>query len=298
MAFSTLAIAFPDYPRRFPLQAKADHKSAARGLPIRVAIKKASTLRCCTLPNFGQLVVKGATPGKTFDMDKEVGLRVLASRGWLSATPVEFQRAILSLGRWQRLEVGESIQAGGEELGELIGLAEGAIEMRTILGPAETPLMHIAHPVFWLGYVPLILGKPRRLAASAKLPTCLARIPQDAVGKLLAERPDWWRFFLQPAIIYGDVSQTVAADLLINDSERRCAAVLLRMAGRRFATPDDKAPVAAPLTQDELAGAANMSRNSVGTMLRKLAARGLVKLGYRTMIVLSPAAMRAFVEQG
>jgi CRP/FNR family cyclic AMP-dependent transcriptional regulator len=231
-------------------------------------------------------------------MDHEEGLRILASRGWLSVTPVDFQRAILSRCRWQGLEAGEPIQAGGEELGELIGLAQGAIEMRTILGPAETPLMHIAHPVFWLGYVPLLLGQPRRLSASAKSPVWLARIPQDAVKKCLSERPEWWRFFLQPAIIYGDVSQTVAADLLIRDNERRCAAVLLRMAGRRFAAPDDNAPVDAPLTQDELAGAANMSRNSVGTMLKRLAARGLIKLGYRTMIVVSPSAMRAFVEHG
>ncbi|MGO8738432.1 Crp/Fnr family transcriptional regulator [Rhodoblastus sp.] len=231
-------------------------------------------------------------------MNQEEGLRILTSRGWLSATPVDFQRSILSLSRWQCLEAGEPIQLGGEERGELIGLAQGAIEMRTILGPAETPLMHIAHPVFWLGYVPLILGKPRRLAASAKSPTWLARIPQEPVNKLLSERPEWWRFFLQPAIIYGDVSQTVAADLLIRDSERRCAAVLLRMAGRRFAAPDDATPIDAPLTQDELAGAANMSRNSVGTMLKRLAARGLVELGYRSMTVVSPAALRAFVEHG
>ena len=167
-------------------------------------------------------------------MNHEEGLRVLAARGWLSATPGDFQRALLSRSSWHRHEAGDPIQAGGEEAGELIGLADGVIEMRTILGPAETPIMHIAHPVFWLGYVPIILGQPRRLAASARTPAWLARIPQDAVTKILAEKPEWWQFFLQPAIIYGDVSQTIAADMLIRDSQRRCAAVLLRLSGRRF----------------------------------------------------------------
>jgi CRP-like cAMP-binding protein len=77
----------------------------------------------------------------------------------------------------------------------------------------------------------------------------------------LLERPEWWRHFLQPALTYGDVSNTVAADLLIRDSERRCAAVLLRLSGRRFAGPDDSSPVEVPLTQDDLAGAANLSCN-------------------------------------
>ena len=231
-------------------------------------------------------------------MDQEAGFGVLAGRGWLSTTPPDFQRAVLSGCRWQVLEAGEPIQDGGEETGELIGLAEGAIEMRTILGTSDTPLMHVAHPVFWLGYVPLILRKPRRLTVSAKIPSRLARISENAVKRLLSKRPEWWQLFLQPAIIYGDVSQNVAADLLMRDGERRCAAVLLRMAGRRFPEPDDISPVDAPLTQDELAGAANMSRNSVGTMLKRLTKRGLITIGYRSITVCSPAAMRAFIENG
>jgi CRP-like cAMP-binding protein len=231
-------------------------------------------------------------------MDHDEGLRVLATRGWLRGTPEDFRCAILSRSSWHRLEAGDPIQSGGEEAGELIGLAEGVIEMRTILGPADTPIMHIAHPVFWLGYVPIILGKPRRIAASARTQAWLARIPEDAVKKILAEKPEWWQFFVQPVIIYGDVSQTIAADMLIRDSQRRCVAVLLRLSGRRFAGPDDSKRVDVPLTQDELAGAANLHRNSVGTILRSLAARGLIELGRGQIIVNAPTALRTFVEAG
>lgn len=231
-------------------------------------------------------------------MDQEEGQRVLTTRGWLGATPVDFQRTLLSRSNWRRLDAGEPIQVGGEEDGELIGLADGVIEMRTILGPADTPLMHIMRPVFWLGYVPIILGQARRLSASARSPVLLARIPQNAVAKILSERPEYWQYFLQPSIIYGDVSQIVAADLLIRDSERRCAAVLLRLSGRRFVGPDEADPVDVPLTQDELAGAANLSRNSVGAILRRLAERGLIELGRSRIIVNAPAALRAFVDAG
>jgi len=231
-------------------------------------------------------------------MDQNEGLRVLASRGWLSVTPPDFQRALLSRSSWHCLEAGAPIQAGGEEAGELIGLADGVIALRTILGPADTPIMHLSHPVFWLGYVPIILGKPRRIAASAKTPVCLARIPQAAVKGALSAHPQWWKYLLQPAIIYGDNSQNAAADLLIRDSERRCAAVLLRLSGRRFSGPDDSKPVEIPLTQTELAGAANLSRNSVGTMVKRLAARGLIEQGRQGIVVCAPIALRTFVEQG
>jgi CRP-like cAMP-binding protein len=229
-------------------------------------------------------------------MDREDGMRILSDGGWLSATPLDFRQAVLAPSRWQHLEAGESLQVGGEEAGELIGVASGSLALRTILGPADTPIMHLAHAVFWLGYVPLILGQPRRIAASAKSPLWVARISETLVRGVLADRPQWWQYFLRPAIIYGDTSQSVAADLLIRNNERRCAAVLLRLSGHRLAAQDDVKPVEVALTQDELAGAANLSRNSVGTMLRRLAARRLVEVGYRGLVVINPAAMRAFVD--
>jgi hypothetical protein len=93
-------------------------------------------------------------------------MTILSNGGWLAAAPAEFRQAILSRSDWQNLEAGAPIQAGGEEAGELIGLARGIVEMRTILGPADTPIMHFVHPVFWFGDVPILSGRPRRLAAS------------------------------------------------------------------------------------------------------------------------------------
>lgn len=229
-------------------------------------------------------------------MDRDEGIRVLARHGWLSTTPVEFQEAILSRCHWKHLEAGDRITIGGEESGDLIGLARGTIEMTTVLGVSETPMMHLGYPVFWLGYGPIISGQPRRISANAKSPVWLASVPQATVMGLLGERPEWWRHFLPLALSYGDIAINIAADMLIRGSERRCAAALLRLSGRRFTEQED-APVEIPLSQDELAAAANLSRNTTGEVLRKLAARGLIELGYRCMIVRAPKALRAFVEQ-
>jgi len=231
-------------------------------------------------------------------MDRAEGMEILKTGGWLSATPAEFRQAILSRSTWRSFEAGEPIQTGGEGEGELIGLAHGVVAMRTILGRADTPLMHYAHPVFWFGYVPILTGRPRRLIAEAKTPVWLAQIPQNAVRVLLDDRPEWWRHLMQLSIIYGDVSQTVAADLLIRDSERRCAAVLLRLGAVRFAGPRDGEPVEVLVTQHDLAGAANLSRNSAGTMVQRLKARALIAPGYRGMTICAPAALRAFVDEG
>lgn len=231
-------------------------------------------------------------------MDQCEGRHIMSTRGWLSATPADFRQAILSCSRWERLEAGAAIQTGGEEQGELIGVVDGIVEMRSVLGQPDTPIMHLAHPVLWLGYGPIAFDRPRPTAASARTPVWLVRITHADVEKALSARPEWWRHFIKPAITNGDIALTAAADLLIRDSDRRCAAVLLRMSGRRFPGPEHSKPADVPITQDELAGAANLSRNSVGAILKQLAARGLVELGHRGKIVCDPLALRAFVERG
>ena len=70
--------------------------------------------------------------------------------------PLSFGDALLSLCRWERLEAGGLIQGGGEEDGEISGVARGIVEMRTVLGRADTPIMHFARPVFWFGFTRII----------------------------------------------------------------------------------------------------------------------------------------------
>ena len=232
-------------------------------------------------------------------MDREEGMDVLSRVGWLRETPADFRDAILALCRWERREAGAPIQAGGGEDGEISGLARGIVEMRTVLGRADTPIMHYARPVYWSGLTRLI-SRSRRLQAevTAKTTVWLARAPHEAVRKLLRERPEWWQFIPQPTLIYTDIALSIAADLMIRDSERRCAAVLLRLSGRRLADPESPEPAEVEITQDDLAAAANLSRSSVRSMLGRLATRGLIEQGYGGIAVRQAAALRAFVEEG
>ena len=232
-------------------------------------------------------------------MDREEGLDVLSRGAWLRDTPVDFRDAILSRCRWQRLEPGDSLQAGDQGDGEISGLARGILEMRSVLGRADTPIMHCARPVYWVGLTRL-LSRSRRhqVEVTAKTTVWLARVSQATVRKRLEERPEWWQYLLAQSLIYTDLALNVAADLMIRDSERRCAAVLLRLSGRRFADPETPAPAEVDITQDDLAGAASLSRTSVKSMLARLAERGLIEQGYRGVVIRAPEALRAFVEEG
>ena len=98
------------------------------------------------------------------------------------------------------------------------------------------------------------------------------------------------------AMDYGDTASTIASDLLIPDAEARLVAVLLRFAGLRRPCVDNPATVTVPVTQQDLAAAANLSRNWTGSILRRLATAGLVDTGYSGITIRDPRALRAHFE--
>jgi len=227
-------------------------------------------------------------------MDRDEGLKILAGQGWLAGTSEEFRGLFLPMARWRHFAAGSAVTLGGEEADDIIGMASGVMAFTSALGQPDTPVMHLARAVYWMGYGPILLGGARVVSAEARSEVWVASFPKVRVLPLLDGTSRWWRYFTRLVGEYGHMSATIASDLLIPESERRCAAVLLRFGGCRGAAT---APVMVPVTQAELAAAANLSRNSAGTILRGWAARGLIETGYGGITISDPAGLRAVMEQ-
>lgn len=228
-------------------------------------------------------------------MEREAGLSILESRGWLAATPMAFRKRFLSASRWRRVEPGGNVTLGGEERDDVIGLARGTVAVTSTLGQAGTPIMHMAHAVFWMGYGPILLGRSRVVTVEARTELWIASVPKAAIIPLLDDTTLWWRCFMRLLAEYGDTSAMIASDLLIRQSDRRLAATILRFAGLRRPGQGPVEQVCVEVTQAELADAANLSRNTAGTILRKFAAKDFIRMGYRGLAVRNPAGLYRLV---
>jgi CRP-like cAMP-binding protein len=90
-----------------------------------------------------------------------------------------------------------------------------------------------------------------------------------------------------------------ANDLLIRNASARCAAVLLRLAGRRWPSgPDADLPSEIPASQTELAMLCNVSRNTFSRIVKEFTSRRLVTLSYRSLTVNDPARLRDVADAG
>ena len=235
-------------------------------------------------------------------MNRDQGLRILASQGWLAGTSEEFRGLLLPMARWRRFESGTLVTLGGDEADDIIAMASGVMAFTSALGPPDTPIMHLARAVFWMGYGPVLMGGTRVVSAEARSEVWAASFPKSQILPLLDGSSRWWRYFARLLGEYGHLSAMIASDLLIPDSERRLASVLLRFGGLQGLTNAGagaaRATVHVPVTQAELAAAANLSRNSAGTILKRFAARGIIETGYRDILITDPARLMAAVNAG
>jgi CRP-like cAMP-binding protein len=121
----------------------------------------------------------------------------------------------------------------------------------------------------------------------------VAHLPQASLQKILDRKPEMWRWLNLLSLESAALAVQALTDVLINDKERRCAAVLLRTAGCR---DSGDVPATARLTQDELAALSNVSRPTVSTVVRRLAAQKFISLGYRSITIHSPLQLRRLLE--
>jgi CRP-like cAMP-binding protein len=221
---------------------------------------------------------------------------LLVNKGWLRHTPADFAERFIAHCHWRSFAAGAGIQHAGEEGGIAAGIAHGSAVLTTSLSTPDSPMLHILHPGDWFGYIPLFLPGARPNSVVARTDVTIAVMSQSEIEAFLAPQPQWWRYIGTLAAVHANMATAIAADMMIRDSNRRCAAALLNLANCRRGDPSSRPVLNAPLSQEELAAIANLSRTSVSTILRDLEEKGLIELGYRTVTLLDPARLRALVD--
>jgi len=220
-------------------------------------------------------------------------------RGWFADSHPAFRRGIFALARPKSYAAGTVIYKAGDPRREIFGIRSGVVTLQGRFTHPDAVLLHMLRAGDWFGSVPLLTGQSRRINAVASTDVELLRVPGDALQAVLRRHPEWVAELGRDVVYSLDVALQGAADLLIRDAEARCAAVLLRLAGRRWASgPDAGLPSEIPASQSEIAMQCNVSRTTFSRVMREFTSLGLVTLGYRSLTVNDPAGLRAVADGG
>lgn len=219
----------------------------------------------------------------------------LSRTGWLSRTDPTFAAAILQRASILTASKGETVWQAGDEAGGLFGLVEGDVSFYTAAGASGAPLLHIAGPGFWTGEGTIITGQPKRISLVARVPIKALVVTRFEVMRLLDARPEWWREIGVLAVELQQVAAGGASDLLLPSSPVRCAAVLLRVCGRRYDDVSGRSEI--HVSHDELGQMAGVGRQTTARCIAVLEERGLIRSRYGTIELLDPAGLRNLVEE-
>ena len=220
-------------------------------------------------------------------------------RGWFAECHPRFRREFLALARSKFYAAGSVIYQADEIGRDVFGVSSGVVTLHSKLTHPDAVLVHMLRPGEWFGTVPVLLERSRRVTAVARTDVNLLRVPGDELRALLRRRPEWFAELGRDAVHNLDLGMQTAADLLIRDASARCAAVLLRLAGRRWASgPEADLPSEIPASQTELAMLCNLSRNTFSRVVREFSSRGLVTINYRSLTVSDPARLRVMADSG
>jgi len=223
----------------------------------------------------------------------------LPIRGWFAESHPNFRRDLLALARPKSYATGSVLFQAGDDGTDVFGVACGVVSLQCRFTHSDAVLLQMLWPGDWFGTPPVLFERSRRATAIARTDVEVLRVPGDELRALLRRRPAWYAELGRDVVYWLDISTQGLVDLLIRDTSARCAAVLLRLAGRRWAAgPDSGLPAEIPASQAEIAMLCNVSRNTLSRVVGELSSRRLVTLNYRSLTLNDPARLRALADSG
>jgi CRP/FNR family transcriptional regulator len=210
--------------------------------------------------------------------------QALLTRGWLTTQSTDFSNALLEVAQRREFQAGQTIFSEGDEIDGLDGLASGSLGLYS--APSENPevLIHVAMPGEWGGGGPL----KRISTLVARSDVTIASVSRKSLRDMEAEFSDLRLRLETKASIYIDFFRVLYADNSGKDIDARIRAAIRRLLGEPFVPGFERLcdPVDIPVTRDEIAELAGLSRNAVGPTLRELQRSGAISLGYRKVTVM------------
>jgi CRP/FNR family transcriptional regulator, cyclic AMP receptor protein len=214
-------------------------------------------------------------------------LQSLATVGWLSEQPQDFQARVAAAGRWTTFARGQLLYSEGDEATAVFGLGEGLLDISLPISPEEEVVVYRAPPGFWIGDAAVLAGKTRTVSLTAAVESRVFRLSAVSVRRLLDEKPAYWACFMQLTHRNATLALQVLAEVLALPPRARFARMLLRMASTDGAVH---------VTQTELGRMAGMSRSALRRALGDLIASGAIAVDYGCLRIVDRPALETAAE--
>ena len=213
---------------------------------------------------------------------------LLAGDSWFGALPAEQRAALVARGQKHALAGGAHVYRIGDPPNGLHAVLDGRVRLVSYPAGGQELVNMIVKPGRWFGELSVIDGRERPHDAVAAGAAQILTVPMAAIAALADAMPGLWRSLALLTCVHHRLGMREAARV-------RAVPALARLA--LFLAGGGKTDGRLRTTQDELARIVGVSRQHVNRLLRLLAARDLIAVGYGGIAIRNRAGLLALAGQ-
>lgn len=219
-------------------------------------------------------------------MDESAHILALLRQGsWFGGLPEPLQSLIVARSAIQSAGKGAYFIREGEAARGLFALLEGRVHVTKFASDGREVLQHVGTPGIWFGDYACFTGKASVGSVIAASRARVLFLSRAAFERIVADEPGHYRSFAALSLERCALLYRYLAEVQGLSPEQ-----ILQLRLRDLATQwqDDvvAGPVEVMVSQAELASMIGVSRQTLSGFLARLAARGAIEVGFRSIRVL------------
>jgi CRP-like cAMP-binding protein len=208
-------------------------------------------------------------------------IEVLRRGRWFGSLPAELQARIAQRSVLRRFQPGQVLLREGDPPRGLFGLVRGRTRHVCAVGDEREVLMHVGGPGLWTGEYALLSGARAVGSVIADAPVQALFLSTKEWQRLVDEEPRWLRHF---AALVAERFATAYRAYADAQALNREEWVLTRLKLLAQVEREHGAPLPRiRLSQAQLASMVGVSRQTLNAVLMRLQARGLLRVGFRSI---------------
>jgi CRP/FNR family cyclic AMP-dependent transcriptional regulator len=213
-------------------------------------------------------------------MDREAINSVLERNSWFASLPAELREGIGRVGHVRRVK-DAMIYAVGDEANGLFAVLSGKVRISHSSSNGRLALLLVATPGSWFGETSMLDGRQRYSDALAIGRTSLLHLNPAAFREIAHSSPEHYSAFVRLLCDHHRLAMDHITGSGRLPVRSRVAQRLLFFASSMPAP--DKPGSVVNLSQDQLASAVGVSRQTLSAVLQRFKDQGIVSLKYRSI---------------
>jgi CRP-like cAMP-binding protein len=226
----------------------------------------------------------------------DVAVAAARKSSWLSGQPSAFVERLLASASLRHHRKSRTIIEFDQQDQGLHFLVEGAVDVCVPRSTGELLPVHLIAPRHWFGELGALTGQRCFAEYGARQASTSLYIPRHAIVALEAEAPAYRAALMELLARAVRHLLWASGDLTGLDPMGRVISKLLTLTGSGTAEGSEEEQTLS-ISQSELGAACCLSRSTMNLILAKLEKAGLVRAGYRQIVVLRRKGLLAYLSE-